>query len=162
MKDLKECLEESLNNTDKPIHESAKDEKVFWQWIEDLGGEEVIEVINKSARNDYEDFYKLVSGLGTTTDEFEKFVDIFYEKSNAILELIEDDDDAGMSDDGCEYASWSSPFYGKKKYEKALKSEDWRSVSDKYEGENCGYAMDSDSYEEWLEDNVGEPKGYAK
>lgn len=161
MKDLKECLEESLNQS---INEGIKpaDEKVFWQWIEDLGPEEVIDVINKSAKKDYEDFYKLVSELGTTEDEFEKFVDIFYEKTNAILELIEDDEDAGLSDDGCEYASWSAPFYGKKKYEQALKSGDWKSICIDDEGEHCGYAMSEDDYEAWLEDNDVEPKGYAK
>lgn len=160
MKNLTDYVVEHLQQINERYN--STDERVFWKWIEDLGGEEVIEVINKSSKNDYNDFYKLVSDLGTTTDEFAKFSEIFYDKAIEMAEIIKNDDDAGLSDDSIEYASWSSPFHGKKKYEEALKKGDWTSICDEYEGEHCGYAMEEDSYSDWLEDNNVEPKGYAK
>lgn len=167
MKNLVESLGQmkSLSASINPILEryNSTDERVFWQWIEDLGGEDAINVIVKSAKKDYKDFYKLVADLGTTEGEYSKFTEIFFDKTNKILELIEDDEDAGMSDDSCEYASWSSPFFGKAKYEKALKSGDWKSVCNEYDGEQCGYALEmEEDYGDWLEENGIEPKGYAK
>ena len=85
------------------------------------------------------------------------FCDIFYDLSSDMLSIIEDDD-PGMSDDSCEYASWSSPFYGEKEYKKALKAKDWTEICDEDEGENCGYAMTPDEYNDYIEDNGEEPK----
>lgn len=155
MKSLVQSINESLRKVNEKY--SPKDEKLFWKWIEDLGGEKCIEIINDD--ESYEEFYKLVAKLGTTAEQFEMFRDIFYDFSFEMLNLIEDDD-PGMSDDSCEYASWSSPFYGEKIYKKALKEKDWTEVCDQYEGENCGYAMTADSYNDYIEDNGEEPKGY--
>jgi hypothetical protein len=152
-------LVQSINESMQKINErySPKDEKLFWKWIEDLGAEKCIKIINDD--DSYEEFYKLVAKLGTTTEQFEMFCDIFYDLSSDMLSIIEDDD-PGMSDDSCEYASWSSPFYGEKEYKKALKAKDWTEVCDNDEGENCGYAMTPDDYENYISDNKEEPKGY--
>ena len=152
-------LVESINESMQKINErySPIDEKLFWKWIEDLGAEKCIKIINDD--DSYEEFYKLVAKLGTTTEQFEMFCDIFYDLSSDMLSIIEDDD-PGMSDDSCEYASWSSPFYGEKIYKKALKEKDWTEVCDDDEGENCGYAMTPDEYSVYIEDNSEEPKGY--
>jgi len=155
MKSLTESIKTNINE-----RYNSTDERVFWQWIEDLGGTDAIDVINKSSKKEYDDFYKLVSELGTTADEFETFSEIFFDKAGDILSIIENDD-PGMSDDSCQYASWSAPFYGQKKFDKAVKSGDWNDLCDQYEGEHCGYAMEDDYYEEWLEKNGVEPKGYA-
>lgn len=155
MKSLVQSINESMRKVNEKY--SQKDEKLFWKWIEDLGGEKCIKIINND--DSYEEFYKLVAKLGTTAEQFEMFCDIFYDFSFEMLNLIEDDD-PGMSDDSCEYASWSSPFYGEKIYKKALKAKDWTKVCDKYEGENCGYAMTPDEYNNFIEDNGEEPKGY--
>ena len=114
MKSLVQSINESIRRVNEK--NSPKDEKLFWKWIEDLGGEKCIKIINDD--ESYEEFYKLVAKLGTTTEQFEMFCDIFYDFSFEMLNLIEDDD-PGMSDDSCEYASWSSPFYGEKIYKKA-------------------------------------------
>jgi hypothetical protein len=137
---------------------SPKDEKLFWKWIEDLGAEKCIKIINDDDSS-FEEFYKLVAKLGTTTEQFEMFCDIFYDLSSDMLSIIEDDD-PGMSDDSCEYASWSSPFYGEKEFKKALKSKKWYNICDEYDGENCGFAMTLDDYENYISDNKEEPKGY--
>lgn len=152
-------LVQSINESMQKINErySPKDEKLFWKWIEDLGAEKCIKIINDD--DSYEEFYKLVAKLGTTTEQFEMFCDIFYDLSSDMLSIIEDDD-PGMSDDSCEYASWSSPFYGEKEYKKALKAKDWTEICDDDEGENCGYAMTPDEYNDYIEDNGEEPKGY--
>lgn len=152
-------LVQSINESMQKINErySPKDEKLFWKWIEDLGAENCIKIINDD--DSYEEFYKLVAKLGTTSEQLELFCDIFYDLSSDMLSIIEDDD-PGMSDDSCEYASWSSPFYGEKEYKKALKAKDWTEICDDDEGENCGYAMTPDEYNDYIEDNGEEPKGY--
>lgn len=152
-------LVQSINESMRKINErySQKDEKLFWKWIEDLGGEECIKIINDD--DSYEEFYKLVAKLGTTVEQFEMFSEIFYDLSSDMLSIIEDDD-PGMSDDSCQYASWSSPFYGEKEFKKALKSKDWYEICDENDGENCGYAMTSDEYDNYISDNKEEPKGY--
>lgn len=155
MKSLVQIINESLQKVNERY--SPKDEKLFWKWIEDLGGEKCIKIINDD--DSYEEFYKLVAKLGTTSEQFEMFCDIFYDLSSDMLRVIEDDD-PGMSDDSCQYASWSSPFYGEKEFKKALKSKDWSEICDEYEGENCGYAMTADEYNNYIEDNGEEPKGY--
>lgn len=153
-------LVQSINESMRKINErySPKDEKLFWKWIEDLGGEKCIKIINDD--DSYEEFYKLVAKLGTTVEQFEMFSEIFYDLSSEMLYIIENDDDAGMSDDSCQYASWSSPFYGEKEYKKALTYKNWRDVCDKYDGENCGYAMTPEDYNNYIEDNDEKPKGY--
>lgn len=156
MKSLVQSINESMRKVKEGY--SPKDEKLFWKWIEDLGGEKCIKIINDD--DSFEEFYDLVAKLGTTTEQFEMFCDIFYDFSSEMLYIIEDDEDAGMSDDSCEYASWTSPFYGEKEYKKALKSKAWYDVCDKYEGENCGYAMSSDDYNDYVEDYNVDPKGY--
>ena len=155
MKSLVQSINESMQKINEKY--SPKDEKLFWKWIEDLGGEKCIKIINDD--DSYEEFYKLVAKLGTTTEQFEMFSDIFYDLSSDMLSIIEDDD-PGMSDDSCQYASWSSPFYGEKEYKKALKAKDWTEICDDDEGENCGYAMTPDEYNDYIEDNGEEPKGY--
>ena len=155
MKSLVQSINESMQKINEKY--SPKDEKLFWKWIEDLGGKKCIKIINDD--DSYEDFYKLVAKLGTTTEQFEMFSDIFYDLSSDMLSIIEDDD-PGMSDDSCEYASWSSPFYGEKEYKKALTAKDWTEICDDDEGENCGYAMTPDEYNDYIEDNGEEPKGY--
>lgn len=166
MQNLEESLGQmkSLSASINPVLEryNSTDERVFWQWIKDLGEEDAIDEIMGSKKSDYDKFYKLVSDLGTTADEFAKFSEIFYDKANEMQEIIENDEDAGLSDDGIEYASWSSPFYGKKKYDEAINLEDWQEVCDERTGEHCGYAMEDDEYEDWLEKNKIEPKGYVK
>ena len=160
-KSLMDAVKESLQAVNERYNKT--DERVFWQWIDDLGCEEAIDVIMGSKKNDYDKFYKLVSELGTTAEEYSKFIEIFFDKANEMREIIENDKNANLSDDGCEYASWSSPFYGKKKYEEALNTEDWQSVCDERTGEHCGYAIEmEEDYTDWLEDNGIEPKGYAK
>lgn len=162
-----QSLVESIRGT-KILNErySKKDEQVFWQWIEDLGGTECIDTINKGDRDGYKGFYKLVMELGTTEEEFALFCEIFMDKAGEMLDIIMDDD-PGMGDDGCQYASWTSPFYGKKKFEQALKNKEWSSICDEYEGEHCGYAMEDYAYSEYLEeldikDSGNEPTGYAR
>lgn len=152
-------LVQSINESMQKINErySPKDEKLFWKWIEDLGGEKCIKIINDD--DSYGEFYKLVAKLGTTSEQFEMFCDIFYDLSSDMLRVIEDDD-PGMSDDSCEYASWSAPFYGEKEFKKALKSKDWSEICDEHEGENCGYAMTIYDYNDYIVDNGEEPKGY--
>lgn len=166
MQNLVESLGQmkSLSASINPVLEryNSTDERVFWKWIDDLGCEDAIDEIVGSKKNDYDKFYKLVSDLGTTVEEFSKFIEIFFDKANEMGEIIENDEDADLSDDGTEYASWSSPFYGKKKYDEAINLEDWHEVCDERTGEHCGYAMDEDSYSDWLEDNDVKPKGYAK
>lgn len=157
-------LVQSINESIRKINEkySQKDEKLFWKWIEDLGCEDAIDEIMGSKKSDYDKFYKLVSYLGTSTEEFSKFSEIFYDKANEMCEIIENDKNSGLSDDGTEYASWSSPFYGKKKYDEAINLEDWQEVCDERTGEHCGFAMEDEGYEEWLKENNIEPKGYSK
>lgn len=155
MKSLVQSINESMRKVNERY--SPKDEKLFWKWIEDLGGEECIKVINDD--DSYEEFYKLVAKLGTTVEQFEMFSEIFYDLSSDMLSVIENDD-PDMSDDGCQYASWSSPFYGEKEFKKALKSKDWHEICNEDDGENCGYAMTPDDYENYISDNKEEPKGY--
>ena len=76
-----------------------------------------------------------------------------------MLDIIEDDE-PDMSDDGCQYASWTAPFYGEKAYKKALKSKDWYSICNEYEGEQVGYAMADYEYSDYLANNNLEPKGF--
>lgn len=152
-------LVQSINESMRKINErySPKDEKLFWKWIEDLDGEKCIEIINDD--DSYEEFYKLVAKLGTTTEQFELFSEIFYSLASDMLDVIENDD-PDMSDDSCQYASWSAPFYGEKEFKKALKSKEWYSICDEDEGEPIGYAMTPDEYSVYIEDNGEEPKGY--
>lgn len=149
MKNLKDFINESI---------SSRDEKLFWKWIEALGETDMISKINK--KGDGEPLYEKASELETTKEQFEIFCDIFYSFAGNILSIIENDDDNGMSDDGCQYASWSAPFYGEKQFKKALKSKNWTYICDQHEGEECGYAMDVDLYDEYLEDKGLNPKGF--
>lgn len=164
MKSLVEAIKESCNKENKKrklIKESIHgvkpaDEKLFWKWVKDLGESDIITVINK----DEEDFYKKVADLGTTSKQFETFSDVFFTISNQFLDFLYDDDSVEMSDDGCEYASWNVPFYGETKVTGALKKKS-TGLCDEYTGESVGYAMSSiEDYEEYLEDNELEPKGY--
>ena len=150
MKSLTEYIIESI---------SSRDEKLFWKWIEALGGTDMISKINE--KDDGEPLYEKASELGTTKEQFETFCNIFYKLTDDILSIIEKDDDNGMmSDDDCQYASWTAPFYGEKEFKKVLKSNDWYEICDENNGENCGYSMNIDSYEEYLEDNGLNPSGF--
>ena len=64
-----------------------------------------------------------------TAEQFNTFSEIFYSLASDMLDVIENDD-PDMSDDGCQYASWSAPFYGEKAFNKALKSGDWYDICD--------------------------------
>ncbi len=152
MKSLTEYMNESLITE----RYSASEEKLFWKWIDDLGGTDMIDEINR----DEQALWKKAYELGTTKKQFEKFVEIFFDLTSAIRDIIADSD-SGLSDDGCDYASWSAPFYGQKKYEKSIKDKDWKSICDEYEGEHCGYAMNSYFYEDYMIGNkLNNPKGY--
>ena len=163
MKNLTDFIQENLQQ--KLIKEALHgvkpaDEKLFWKWVKDLG--EVgtkYDITNVISKNE-DDFYKKVADLGTTPEQFETFCDVFFTIANQFGELIEDDDagDNFGSDDSVEYATWAAPFYGEKDVTKALKDKDY-SLCDSW-GEEVGYAMDRDTYEEYLEDNELEPKGY--
>ena len=149
MKRLTEYIIESI---------SSRDEKLFQKWIEALGGTDMISKINE--KSDGEPLYEKASELETTKEQFEMFCNIFYKITDDILSIIEKDSDSGMSDDSCQYASWTAPFYGEKEFKKLLKSNDWYKICDKNNGENCGYSMNIDSYEEYLEDNGLNPSGF--
>jgi hypothetical protein len=156
MKSLTQSIKESLQSKINEARINPKDEKLFWKWIEELGGTEMMSKIQEEESG--KPLYIKASELGTTGEQFELFCDIFFEIADDFLTIIEDDD-PGMSDDGCQYASWSAPFYGEKTVKKQLKSKDW-SICDEYEGEWCGYAMSYDNYWEYLEDNGLEPEGF--
>lgn len=164
-KSLMDAVKESLQQSSerKMIKEAIHgvkpaDEKLFWKWVKDLGEEDIMDVIEKSAKKDYKDFYKLVADLGTTVEQFGTFCDVFFTITNEFLDFIYDDDDQEFgSDDSCEYASWGAPFKGEKVVTKALKDKDTSICDDR---ELVGYAMEVSQYEEYLEDNEIEPKGY--
>jgi hypothetical protein len=86
MKSLVQSINESMRKVKEGY--SPKDEKLFWKWIEDLGGEKCIKIINDD--DSFEEFYDLVAKLGTTTEQFEMFCDIFYDFSSKMLYIIED------------------------------------------------------------------------
>lgn len=154
MKNLVEILKEDLRNQNRLVNEAINpdDIKLFWKWVDALNEkEDIMQVINgKDGKNK---FYAKVVELGTTTEQFELFDDIFSDLSNKFMDLIEDDEDAGLFDAGADYASWSAPFCGQKTYEQALKEKRWRKVCDEYKGLLCGYVMEIENYEEYLDDN---------
>lgn len=167
MKNLVDFIKESCKENSKgrklireAIHGiKPADEKLFWKWVADLGEVGSKDDITKVISDGEEDFYKKVADLGTTVEQFETFCDVFFTIANQFLEFIEDDDDQQFgSDDDCEYASWAAPFYGEKRVTKALKDKN-TSLCDSW-GEEIGYAMEPDEYEEYLDDNDLEPKGY--
>lgn len=155
MKSLKDFILENL--TINESNYSKADEKLFWQLIDDMGKTEIF----KELKDDDHAISKKLFELGVSEEQFKTFSEIFYDKAGKMLDIIEDDD-PDMSDDGCQYASWSAPFYGKDAFEKALKSKDWYSICDEDDGELAGYGMDEWSYGDWLEENEKEdPEGYT-
>lgn len=157
MKSLTQSINESIQSRIDEARITPKDEKLFWKWIDAINGKEMITKINKEENGN--PLYQKAAELGTTEEQFNTFCEIFYELADDILEIIEDDD-PGMSDDGCQYASWSAPFYGEKAYKEVLKSKDWYSICDEHEGEQVGYAMTDYEYGDYLADNNLEPKGF--
>lgn len=166
MKNLKDLIKENFITKDNTqdnvstVNESKTNEKLFWKWIDALGGESMIEEINDE--EDGEPLYKKASELGTTTKQFEEFSDYFFKLSSNILDIIFDNDDISFgSDDSNQYASWTAPFYGEKMYKEALKNHDTiYKICDKYAGEEVGYAMEVNMYEDYINDNELNPKGF--
>lgn len=157
MKSLTQSIKESIQSRIDEARINSKDEKLFWKWIDAIDGKEMISVINKEESG--EPLYKKAAELGTTEEQFNTFSEIFYSLASDILDVIENDD-PDMSDDGCQYASWSAPFYGEKEFKKALKSKDWYKICDEYEGEQVGYAMTDYEYSDYLADKGLEPEGF--
>jgi hypothetical protein len=157
MKSLTQSIKESIQSKINEARINPKDEKLFWKWIDAIDGKEMISVINKEESG--EPLYKKAAELGTTEEQFNTFSEIFYSLASDILDVIENDD-PDMSDDGCQYASWSAPFYGEKEFKKALKSKDWYKICDEYEGEQVGYAMTDYEYSDYLADKGLEPEGF--
>lgn len=161
MKNLKDLIKENINESIKQSNtvNEAKVDKLFWKWIDALGGKDIMTEVEKSNKNDDEDFsplYKKAVEIGTTVEQFEEFADYFFEISNEILDIIydEEDDFSFRGDDSCEYVSWSIPFNGEKEFKNVLKNHNYlNQIANEYQGELIGYAMEVDSYEEYLEDN---------
>lgn len=166
MKNLKDLIKENFITKDNTqdnvstVNEAKVNEKLFWKWIKELGEVEMMDEINDAESG--EPLYKKAYELGTTVEQFEEFVEIFYELSNKFNDLMYDEDLGFGSDDRNEYASWSAPFHGEQAFNKALKAKKVYSVCDQYQGEEVGYAMDSESYKEYLQDNdlTDELKGF--
>lgn len=159
MKNLKDLIKENFITQDNvnTINEATTDEKLFWKWIDALGGESIIKEINDA--EDGELLYKKAYELGTTVEQFEEFSEYFFELSDSILDIIYDEDVSFGSDDSNQYASWTAPFYGEKMFKKALMNPNTiHKICDERAGEEVGYAMEVDSYEEYLEDNDINPK----
>lgn len=157
MKSLTQSIKESIQSKLNESKIEPKDLKLFWKWIDAIDGKEMISAINKEESG--EPLYQKAAELGTTEEQFNTFCEIFYEIASEMLSIIENDD-PDMSDDGCQYASWSAPFYGEKTFKKALKTKDWYSICDEHEGEQVGYAMADYEYSDYLENNNLEPEGF--
>ena len=157
MKSLTQSIQESIQSRINEARITPKDEKLFWKWIDAIGGPDMIKAINKEESG--EPLYKKSAELGTTEEQFNMFCEVFYLIASDILDIIEDDE-PDMSDDSCKYAIWSAPFYGEKAYKELLKSKDWYSICDENEGERVGYAMTDDEYADYLTDNNLDPKGF--
>ena len=157
MKSLTQSIKESIQSKLNEAKITPKDLKLFWKWIDSVGAEDMIKEINKEESG--EPLYQKAAKLGTTEEQFNTFCEIFYDLASDMLSVIENDD-PDMSDDGCQYASWSAPFYGEKEFNKALKSGDWYSICDEHEGEQVGYAMADYEYSDYLANNNLEPKGF--
>lgn len=159
-KSLKDSVLESLQVIEEGIKGvNPADEKLFWKWVKDLGEIGTKDDISDVISDDEENFYKKVSDLGTTEEQFETFCDVFFTIANHFMSFIEDDEDQEFgSDDSCEYASWAAPFYGEKRVTKALKDKD-TTLCHSW-GEEIGYAMTPDDYSDYIEDNKLKPAGY--
>ena len=152
MKTLKTLLNESLNS--QKINEVITipaDYKKFWKWVdavEKIAGNDLASIINDSYsdKKNYNDFYEILYNMKLKVRDFNEYCDAFSSIANDILDY---DCDEGGSDDDCQYASWEIPFKGEKDYKYCVKNE----VNDgeAYFGEHCGYAMDPESYKEFID-----------
>ena len=162
MRNLVECIKISFDNKTNTLNEgfNNRDLKAFWSWVDAMGGTEVFDLVKEG--DEYEEFYAKTAEIGTTAQEFELFVSIFEDLTYKMLEVIQESDTDMYSSDGAQYASWSSVWHGQKDFEKALKTKKFVTVCDEYDGETVGYAMALDLYEDWLNKNEKDPKGFSK
>lgn len=162
MKSLFQYIKESL-----AVNEghSAGDIKLFWKWIEALGGEEFMqENYSHYQKTREEDFaYNKIADLGTTARQFKTFTDIFFEMAEKALDLMYEEDDAFGGDDSMQYGSWSCPFAGEKEFLKMMKDSS-RVISFaanyQYQGEIAGYIFEPEDYEDYLKKNKLNPGGF--
>ena len=126
MKNLKDLIKENFITKDNiqdnvsTVNEAKTNEKLFWKWIKELGEVDMMAEINDAESG--EPLYKKSYELGTTIEQFEEFVEIFYKLSNKFNDIMYEEDLGFGSDDRNEYASWSAPFHGEQAFNKALKS----------------------------------------
>ena len=160
MKTLKESLKRELFRSNaKRINENIKPavDKLFWKWIDKMGGVDVIGEKSDKA-------WKKAADLGTTVEQMDIFADTFFSYAVEIQDVYSDEDmDMDFSDDTLEYESWGAVWHGEAAVKQFLKKHDNPAQifdADWGDAEESGYIMNSEDYEEFLSDNGLEPWGF--
>ena len=154
MKSLRENLIRSLKK-DRFINESIKpaDEKLFWRWIDAMGGPENI--------SDPDSVFDKAIKLHTTPEQWELFSDIYYYYKSEIENTYydySDELDLSYGDDGIEYMSAGAVWQGEKVVKRFLEKHDNPDEIfnfDWADGEEMlGIFEDTEAYEDYYGDET--------